>query len=184
MILLSVDVYKRQGYYQLTNNANKIRGTEARIGSFRNIDENVYSPNWIYNLGNRGNELGMYMNDALNVLYTYGCPSIDDVEILTDNREDYYLTWFPVVNYWKRAIYNKCDLYYGELNISPNEPTITSPDSSNLDTLKKLLADGYVVTIETYTDADANSYLPIVKRGRTSSGQSEYVWTCLLYTSR
>lgn len=164
-------------YYQLTNNANKIRGTYARSGS-SNISSNVYSPNWVYNLGNLGNNNGMYGNDAANVLYTYGCPSLKQVPLITsDSKAENYLNWYPTALIWENALHNKCDLYYGTVNPDNLDTPITNPQSTYLDNIKKLLADGYVVTIETYVNTNASNYLPITKTGRTSSNTSAYVWT-------
>lgn len=168
-------------YYQLTNNANKIRGTYARRGS-SNIDENIYSPNWIYNLGNLGNNSGMYGDSAVNVLYTYGCPTINKVPIKTSAMEaSNYLSWYPTSSIWESALYNKCDLYYGTINPDNIDTPITSPQSNYLTNLKKLLADGYVVTIETYANPNGDVYLPIVKTGVTSEHKSAYVWTEVRY---
>ena len=165
-------------YYQLTNNANKIRGTAARNGS-SNINSRVYSPNWVYNLGNLGNNInGMYGDSAANVLYTYGCPTISQVPIQTeDSPATNYLSWYPTASIWENALYNKCDLYFGTINPDKLDTPITSPNSTYLDNIKKILADGYVVTIETYVAPWADIYLPIVKTGRTSTNTSAYVWT-------
>ena len=168
-------------YYQLTNNANKIRGTYARRGS-SNIDENIYSPNWVYNLGNGGNNDGMYGDSAVNVLHTYGCPTINKVPIKTSDMEaSNYLSWYPTSSIWESALYNKCDLYYGTINPDNIDTPITSPQSNYLTNLKKLLADGYVVTIETYANPNGDVYLPIVKTGVTSEHKSAYVWTEVRY---
>ena len=164
-------------YYQLTNNANKIRGTNARSGS-SNISSRVYSPNWVYNLGNLGDNSGMFGDSAVNVLYTYGCPTISQVPIKTSSSTaTNYLSWYPTASIWENALYNKCDLYYGTVNPDKLNTPITSPDSQYLDNIKKLLADGYVVTIETYVNTDSNNYLPVTKTGRTSTNSSAYVWT-------
>ena len=164
-------------YYQLTNNANKIRGTYARSGS-SNITTNVYSPNWVYNLGNIGNNNCMYGSDATNVLYTYGCPTIKQAPILTSNsKATNYLNWYPTASIWESALSNKCDLYYGTVNPDNLDTPITNPQSPYLDNIKKLLADGYVVTIETYVNTNSSNYLPVTKTGRTSSNTSAYVWT-------
>lgn len=164
-------------YYQLTNNANKIRGTAARNGS-SNVRSRVYSPNWVYNLGNWGDNSGMHSNRALNVLYTYGCPSIDDVSIKTsDSTSSNYLSWYPTASIWENALYNKCDVYYGSVNPDNIDTPITSPDSQYLDNIKKLLADGYVVTIETYVNTSSSNYLPVTQTGKTSTNASAYVWT-------
>lgn len=164
-------------YYQLTNNANKIRGTAARRGS-SNISENVYSPNWVYNLGNFGDNSGMCSNLALNVLYTYGCPAVNQVSIETSNSSAFkYLSWYPEASIWESALYNKCDVYYGEVNPDNLDTPITSPNSNYLNNIKKILADGYVVTIETYVAPNSDPYLPVVKTGRTSDNSAAYAWT-------
>lgn len=164
-------------YYQLTNNANKIRGTAARSGS-SNVSSRVYSPNWVYNLGNSGNNNGMNGKSATNVLYTFGCPTINKVPISTkDSTASNYLSWYPTASVWENAIYNKCDLYYGTVNPDNLDTPITSPNSQYLNNIKKLLADGYVVTIETFVNTSSNNYLPVTKTGKTSTGSSAYTWT-------
>lgn len=169
-------------YYQLTNNANKVRGKTAR-NDLRNINSRVYSPNWVYNLGNNGSDDGMYSSHALNVLYTYGCPSLSEVDIETDNSvAKNYLNWYPKVTTWENALYNKCDVYYGTVNPDNLDTPITSYDSSYLNNLKRLLADGYVVTVETFATYDKNDDFPVVKKGKTSKNLSEYAWTEVRYT--
>lgn len=164
-------------YYQLTNNANKIRGTYARSGS-SNITANVYSPNWVYNLAGLGNNNGTFGKYAANVLYTYGCPTVKQVPILTsDSRPTNYLNWYPTSSIWESALNNKCDLYYGTVNPDKLDTPITNQQSPYLDNIKKLLADGYVVTIETYVNPNSGNYLPITKTGRTSDNNQAYVWT-------
>ena len=160
-------------YYQLTNNINKIRGTDARKNSTTNISANVFSPNWVYNLGRDATELGMYAEEAVNVLYTYGCPPTN--EVYTGTKKDF--SWYPSAAVWEKALYNKCDVYYGSVNPNGEDTPVTNRSSSNLDAIKKLLADGYVVTTETYALYDEEKNCPIVKRGYTGSGAREYVWT-------
>lgn len=167
------------GYYQLTNNANRVRGTAAREGS-SNIDANIYSPNWIYNLGNGGYNFGMKYTSAIDILYEYGCPTICEVPIVTDTgNEKNYRSWYPESLIWERALYNKCDISIGRLNPYRKDTPITAPDSKNLDDIKRLLADGYVVTISTVvnTDENDNDYFAVTKKGKTSTGESAYVWT-------
>lgn len=160
-------------YYQLTNNINKIRGTDARKNSTTNIRENVFSPNWVYNLGNDGVDEGMRGDSALNILYSYGCPPINEVYISKNKG----FSWYPGAAIWEKALYNKCDVYYGSVNPNGEDTPVTNPNSSNLDAIKKLLADGYVVTTETCALYDKEKNRPIVKRGYTSSNAHEYVWT-------
>lgn len=164
-------------YYQLTNNANKVRGTTARNGS-SNISTRVYSPNWVYNLGNLGSNSGMYGNSATNVLYTYGCPTLSQIPLQTSSSTaTNYLTWYPTASIQENALYNKCDLYYGTVNPDELDTPITSPDSNYLYNIKKILADGYVVTVETFVNPNGSPYLPITKVGKTSTNSSAYVWT-------
>ena len=168
------------GYYQLTNNANKIRGLSAKNGLNTNNKVNVYSPNWIYNLGNKAQNNGMMLVDALGILYSYGCPNLDNVSLETKAETSYktnYISWYPNAATWKNALDNKCEIYYGTVNPDKVVTPITSPDSSNLNSIKKLLADGYVVTIETYVNTSSGSYLPVVKTGRASDNKSAFVWT-------
>ncbi len=155
------------GYYQLTNNANLIRGTAAKSQN-GNIPEKVYSPNWLYNLGNGGEDAGMNVIDVSNVLYTYGCPTIDNVPL--KNREDQYLTWYPFGYIWEKALYNKCDTFYGKIETMNSLTPVTGSDKSCLNGLKSVLANGYVVCISTYTNTTT-------KKGYTKNNVNEYVWT-------
>lgn len=152
-------------YYQLTNNANKLRGTVAREQN-KNIESNVYSPNWLYNLGNGGEDNGMSFDKAIGILYTYGCPTIDYVPLNTDG----YLSWYPQERIWEKALYNKCDAYYGTINPEKLETPITGPNSSCLRGLKTLLADGYVVSVS------INMNLSLTQ-GYTGDNSCENVWT-------
>lgn len=165
-------------YYQLTNNMNRIRGTLARNDKGINISSNVCSPNWIYNLGNDGVDGGMNVHNAANIIYIYGCPTIDRISLKNYVYNDtMYRTWYPSKDVWEGALNNKCDIYYESLNPTGLSTFVTTPECIYLNNLKKILANGYVVTISTKVNSSENPYLPIVKLGMTSEQQEEYVWT-------
>lgn len=163
------------GYYQLTNNANRIRGTAARNEAGK-IATNVYSPNWVYNLGNNAKDVGMNVAQAMNILYTYGCPTTNLIPVSTSTDAANYRTWYPVSNIWESALYNKCDLYQGTTNPDDLETPIESAESKCLEPIKKVLADGYVVSFETKV-YNTTKLSTIVKTGYDANNNEAYVWT-------
>ncbi|MBQ7975040.1 MAG: C1 family peptidase, partial [Clostridia bacterium] len=156
------------GYYQLTNNANRLRGTVARDEN-GNIEANVYSPNWVYNLGNGGEDTGLNIPKGQAVLYTYGAPSIDDIPVDIEN----YTSWYPDEKIWEGALYNKCEMYYGSINPGDIKTPVVKPKSESLNDIKRFLADGYVVTICTKVNRVS------VSMGYTGENSYEHVWTQL-----
>ena len=126
-------------YYQFTYEMNRSIGRTT-------TPENTFSPKWVYNKINRGIDTGSTYVHAYNLMKSQGCVQISDVPYDEDFR-----TWSPSDEYWTDSLNYRLNtsqlLYTG----SGNTP-ITSPDDSDLNTVKAALANGEVLTFSTYFD--------------------------------
>jgi len=136
------------GYYQLTNNNCVARGTTAKTSSGAAVNANIMSPRFIYPLVNGGKNVGTYYDEACAAIMSYGCPNITSYSsnITTSNLDE----WCTDTSVWNSAIYNKPhQISYEYQNLS--EPvTATTPFVINI---KRLLSNGYVVTIPTFVNS-------------------------------
>lgn len=136
------------GYYQLTNNNCVARGTTAKTASGAPVNENIMSPRFIYPLVNGGYNVGTYYDEACAALMSYGCPSVKNYSsnITTSNLSE----WCTDTNVWNSAIYNKPQKISYEYQNSTEPVTATTPFVVNI---KRLLSNGYVVTIPTFVNS-------------------------------
>lgn len=128
-------------YYQLTNNLNLVRGTNARVSGSGNISANVMSPTFIYNLINHGSDNGSSMGDAFGIFQRMGAAPLLKAPIIpvtnSSGTTTYnYISWHPEVDIWDAAEYNRIDAVY-------------YVDVSQTQQIKGLLANGYVLTLST-----------------------------------
>lgn len=141
-------------YYQFTYTINKLMGVPT-------TDENTFSPKWIYNFANGGNDLGSSPEDVYSLMKEIGNVPITMVPYDYD-----YTTWSPQEEIWKTAArYRLSDFQYFD-EVGEEETQITSPDDSDLEVIKTALANGEVLTYTTCiyswesTSIKANSGAP------------------------
>ena len=79
-------------YYQFTYEVNKLKGTAARDDSGNNIVENVYSPSWTYNYINGGKNVGVYIDDAYDILKNQGSMTLADFPY-NGTKSGYSFAW-------------------------------------------------------------------------------------------
>lgn len=125
-------------YYMMTNNLANVRGWDAKHNSSYWI-----SPKWVYHLIKEDGYSGSNSYYANRLLCEQGAPFFYDLEdpIMTNSN---WQSWILGKNLWENALNNKMEkLYYiSVLNEEKND--------INLDKVKKILMNGYVVTFGTY----------------------------------
>lgn len=140
-------------YYQYTYMMNKARGVAT-------TSKNTYSPTFVYNLINSGGDNGSLSYKSYEFLKKQGAVTISDVGIKTAGGvNSNYLNWNATGNVWANALDNRLTshVYFTARNsqtqsfsryvlpVSSGTP-ITSPDSSELNTIKAALARGEILS--------------------------------------
>lgn len=125
------------GYYQLTHMAALQEG-------WNNKEKYVYttkfSPRFLYNMTNGGQDNGVVPTTNFNMLRTHGCVFWSEFPY---DRYGHYTEWCLNTDAWRNAIrYRITPVSYVYAN--PMDPT------SDLDLIKALLNNGYVLTFGTH----------------------------------
>ncbi len=135
-------------YYQLTNNNCVIKGTAAKNTSGTADYDNIMSPKFIYPLINGGENSAAYYDEACATIMSFGCPNMSDYPgIITVGNLS---AWCTDTNVWNKAIYNKPQQISYEYCEDSGPIVSGTPFVQNI---KKILSDGYVVTIPTYVNS-------------------------------
>lgn len=136
------------GYYQLTNNNCVARGTAAKTVSGSAVNENIMSPRFIYQLINGGLSKAAFYSEACAALMSYGCPNVKSysADINIKNLEE----WCTDTDIWNSAMYNKPQKIAHGDNNSTEPVTANTPFVIDI---KRLLSNGYVVTVPTYVNS-------------------------------
>lgn len=135
-------------YYQLTNNNCAIRGLNAKTASGGTVNANIMSPRFTYTLINGGLNVPTFYDEACAAVMSYGAPSANDFSsaMNTSNIKG----WCTSADTWTKAIYNKPQkITYGYINTSS---TVNS-ETQGVINLKRILSNGYVVTIPTFVNS-------------------------------
>lgn len=147
-------------YYQMTYMVNRALDRSA------NVSSHIMSPKWSYNLTNSGKNQGTYATDVIKVLTTLGAADLQHVPVPDYNGDEiFYKSWHPTENIWRNAQQVKLADYSIIPTPSGNTP-ITSPNDSDLNGIKKYLAEGEILSFETdvykwyYDTIPANNEVP------------------------
>ncbi len=133
-------------YYQFSYTVNKQLKRDGKL------DENTFSPTWVYNMINEGENQGTFYSDAMTVLAEIGAVPMTLVpsqnQELGNNVRDCHATkenWIEASKYRVSEFYN-IDLKNREFNT-----IVTCNTDVDLDTVKKALATGEVLSATTYS---------------------------------
>ena len=131
-------------YYQFTYEVNKLKGTAAKEmvnNEYVNIEENVYSPTWTYNLINGGGNNGTFDGDAYRVLTYQGAMTLADMPYDASNYD--FDEWSSNISKLTEAL----------------EYRINKGNVSSLNSAKEKLADGHTLVVWTnsFGWAEANN---------------------------
>lgn len=135
------------GYYQLTYMTAMARGWDVK----NDLDNtNKFSPKWLYNFTNGALNEGGSEADAFRVMKQVGCATWDKdpyTGLATDPLQ--YREWNLDTAVWRDAMTYKVK-GVGSINLPYMVDTVvTDPDDADLDDIKALLNNGYVLTFGT-----------------------------------
>lgn len=129
-------------YYQYTYTMNKYLGIETR-------PDNTFSPKWVYNLANCGEDKGSVASDVYEIMKEQG--NVPWSMVPYDND---YLSWSPVEDIWKTAInYRIKDYQFFEDVGNKDSSLITSADDVDLEPIKTALSNGDILTFSTHINS-------------------------------
>lgn len=134
-------------YYQMTYEYNKVMGRSAKDDKGDNIDKNVFSPAFTYNLINEGQDKGSYFFDCYEVLKNQGTTTIDKIPFENYREKNYLTSYHGYDGIWEDALkYRISDYYEIEVGNDEEDTSVTSPDDEDLYEIKNALAKGEVLT--------------------------------------
>lgn len=122
-------------YYQASHELALLNGYNNKANS-----DHILSPKWTYNLLNGGENNGLVITDAYDLLAQSGAPSI--VNFPYDQN---YLAWDLDPNDWVHAISNRLT--------PPQLVSGIGGTSQDLTRIKQLLNNGHILTIGTFIDS-------------------------------
>ncbi|XXF77290.1 Calx-beta domain-containing protein [Myxococcaceae bacterium GXIMD 01537] len=123
-------------YYQFTHNTALQNGWDAKHSA---DNSRIFSPKWTYNFVNYGVDAGAYFGDAFNVLSRHGA-----APWATIPYDSNYTAWPMNPTVWRNAI---------NLRANPVQYITSVNLPENLQRVKELLANGYVLTFGTYINS-------------------------------
>ncbi len=129
------------GYYQLTYEINRDRNIVT-------TPENTFSPKWIYNLTNGGNDNGTMLETVYMLLEDYGCAPLS----LVPYNDEEFNNWHTDEGIWREASKYRLESYqtFDDIGVSSEGTQITSPDDEDLMPIKTALANGDVLTYSSF----------------------------------
>ena len=121
-------------YYQLTNNNALIRDYDAKSSY-----EHVMDPIWIYNLINNGGNNYVHWDRAMTIMRELGAVTWKDRYGSGLSASTDFKSWNPGYSIWENAIKNKTEDF----------EFLYVYDYNDIENIKKILLNGYVVTFGT-----------------------------------
>lgn len=132
-----------------------------------------FSPKFVYNQINEGENKGSKLDDNYFILCRRGCVKYSQFTPLTRNDDIEYLEWCENTNYQKEALnYKVTSKQIRAIAQSSVLTPITNVNSSSLNTIKQLLATGHVLTFST----NFGDYVSDSTHAAYSSGYSNENW--------
>ena len=133
-------------YYQMSYAVNKELNRDGKL------IENQFSPTWIYNMANEGENKGNFYADILKILSEIGAVPMTMVPATISDVGDNVRNVKTDKKLWLEASKYRVKEYYSiDLKKESTEPVVTSPKDEDLETIKKALAIGEVLTGTTYS---------------------------------
>ena len=125
-----------QAYYQFTYEMNKALDRESTA-------ENLFSPSFVYNMSNYGEDTGSFPKTAFNNMKKIGVATWNTIPYNKEVHRD----WFPQESIWQEAAKYRI----ADFKILPDFRTgsgkhVEHPDDPDLTQIKTLLSEGHVLT--------------------------------------
>lgn len=136
-----------QVYYQYTYTVNKARNVKTTTA-------NTYSPEWMYNLVNRGKDGGSNADTVGKVLQIQGATTLTQVPVTYED----YKSWHPDEQSWVSSLNNRIKDYQIFDDIGDSKTRITSANDSDLDLIKTALSNGELLTYSTDNPNEGESW--------------------------
>lgn len=129
-----------QGYYQFTYEMNKTLGRESTA-------ENLFSPSFVYNMANYGEDTGCFPSTAFNNMKKIGVATWNTIPYNKEVHGD----WFAEESIWQEAAQYRI----ADFKVLPNFRTgsgkhVEHPDDPDLTQIKTLLSEGKILTFGAY----------------------------------
>ncbi|MBQ8538492.1 MAG: hypothetical protein IJ433_02450 [Ruminococcus sp.] len=147
-------LYWAQIYYQYTYEYNRANGIPT-------TPDNVFSPQWSYNVATAGEDMQCTTAISLNFMKYQGSVPMSQVPYDQD-----YLNAHPNEEVWRNSINYRLKEYHFFEQIGRFDNPITSPDDSDLELIKTALNNGEILSYSTmmlgwsHTEIIANSMAP------------------------
>ena len=126
-----------QIYYQYTYEYNRMMGIPT-------TKDNVFSPQWSYNVATAGNDMQCTTPVSLNFMKYQGSVPMSQVPY-----DENYLTTYPYEEVWRNSINYRIKEYYFLEDVGTFDKPITSPDDSDLTLIKTALCNGDILSFST-----------------------------------
>ncbi|MGL5150716.1 MAG: carbohydrate-binding protein, partial [Clostridium sp.] len=143
-------------YYNMTYMTALKNDYAVKDNNGNNISSRVFSPKWPYIFVNDGENVGSNAQENFEVLKSHGAATINNLPYSPDGKNpDSYRQWPSDKNTWKEATkYSAKD--YGLIDANPkNENTYVSSNiDSDLNQIKTMLTNGYLLNFYTYAYAE------------------------------
>lgn len=132
-------------YYQSTHNTALARDIDVKNG-----DDTVrFSPKWTYNMFNGGANAGIAISTSMSMMEDHGIATWAEFPYEPYGADIRYREWSVDSNVWHHALDFRMSNYY----------TITYLyETNNLEQLKAVLANGYVVGFQSYSPWPYNGW--------------------------
>lgn len=126
-----------QIYYQYTYEYNRANGIPT-------TPENVFSPQWSYNVATAGADMQCTTAVSLNFMKYQGNVPMSQVPY-----DQNYLNAYPTEEIWRNSINYRLKEYHFLKQVGTFENPITSPDDSDLELIKTALNNGEILSYST-----------------------------------
>ncbi len=129
-----------QAYYQFTYEMNKALDRES-------TSENCFSPSFVYNMSNYGEDTGCFPSTAFNNMKKFGVAPWSTIPYNKEIHRD----WFPQESIWQEAAQYRI----ADFKTLPNFRTgsgkhVEHPDDPDLTQIKTLLSEGHLLSFGAY----------------------------------
>ncbi len=138
-------------YYQFTYEKNRLNNTYARTAEGELIEENVASPDHLFNLICYNNNEGGYPGiGCANALKNYGSASLAEIPY-----NESISTVFPENDAMRRALNTRVsNIIEYVVDTTSFEKSITSPSSERLNEIKSAINEGHIFSVNMYARDD------------------------------
>ncbi len=134
-------------YYQMTYMVARSKGWNAKDDT---DNTTKLSPKWTYNFINGGNDNGSDQSSAYRLLSQNGAALWSDFPYSGDKlNSKNYLEWPTQSSVYKNAMKYRADKMGYIPLVNGDGTLVTSPDDSDLSSIKTMLTNGYVLSIST-----------------------------------